>query len=107
MGKTLRDSDYREIIYRLQDAREDKGLTQTELADMLGKPQSYISKTENFERCLNVLEFVKMARALGFDVEGVAKLLDGRGNDGKTVRRHIARRRKQRALQRRKGNQPQ
>ena len=42
-------------------------LTQHGLATRLGKPQSYVSKAENRERRLDVIEFVTITRALGAD----------------------------------------
>ena len=43
------------------------GITQQELAKRLKKPQSFVSKYENGERRLDVVEFLEVATALGFD----------------------------------------
>ena len=51
----------------LKEARKRAKLTQTELARRLGYPQSYISKYENAERRLDVLEYVRVAAAIGID----------------------------------------
>jgi len=45
-------------------ARRCAALTQQQLADRLGRPQSYVSKYERGERRLDVLEFVDIADAL-------------------------------------------
>ncbi|MGE0055696.1 MAG: helix-turn-helix domain-containing protein [Hyphomicrobium sp.] len=42
-------------------------LTQQAVADLLGKPQSYVAKVEGLERRLDVIEFLTMARVIGFD----------------------------------------
>lgn len=42
-------------------------MTQRELATLLGKPQSFVSKYERRERRLDVVEFVKIAKAIGID----------------------------------------
>jgi len=49
-------------------ARKDAGLTQQELAMRLGRPQSFVSKTERGERRLDVIEFLEVAQALNLDV---------------------------------------
>jgi transcriptional regulator with XRE-family HTH domain len=51
----------------LADARERAGLTQAQLASRLGRPQSFVSKFENGERRLDVVEFLDVARALKID----------------------------------------
>jgi transcriptional regulator with XRE-family HTH domain len=53
---------FREII---QAARKRAGLTQKQLADRFGKPQSFVAKYENGERRLDVIEFVTISRAIG------------------------------------------
>lgn len=49
----------------LRDFRVRAQLTQTELADRLGKPQSYVSKYENGERRLDFGEIMDVCDALG------------------------------------------
>ena len=45
--------------------RLDAGLTQVEVAARLGKTQSFVSKVENAERELSLVEAFPYARALG------------------------------------------
>ena len=40
-------------------------MTQDELAKRLKKPQSFVAKTENGERRLDVIEFLQIVDALG------------------------------------------
>ena len=49
MNKSVYTNDYKEIIERLKTARIEAGLAQQEVADKLGKPQSYVSKIESGE----------------------------------------------------------
>lgn len=49
----------------LQRLRIDAGLTQVQLAEKLGKPQSYVSKVEMGERSLQVYELFDYSKALG------------------------------------------
>lgn len=46
-------------------ARKDAGVTQVELADLLGKPQQFVSKIETGDRRVDLVEFVAICRALG------------------------------------------
>lgn len=49
------------------EARETAGLKQTQLAERLGKGQAFVSKIENGERRIDLVEFIIYARALGLD----------------------------------------
>lgn len=68
MNRSVYAKDYKEIIERLKTARIEAGLAQQEVADKLGKPQSYISKIESGERRLDVVEIKKFANIYKKDV---------------------------------------
>jgi transcriptional regulator with XRE-family HTH domain len=55
---------YQHFRRLLTGARLRAGLTQAALAEKLGRPQSFVSKFENGERRLDVIEFLDVARAL-------------------------------------------
>jgi transcriptional regulator with XRE-family HTH domain len=57
--KSIHLSAYRAFQRRLIEARHSAGLTQVELAEKLGKPQSFVSKIEAGDRRLDVVEYVK------------------------------------------------
>lgn len=59
------DPDYRAFIARLIRARREAGLKQADVADQLGKPQSYVSKCEAGDRRVDVIELVRLARIYG------------------------------------------
>ena len=67
MVKSAFTDPYRELISALRSARKGARLTQQELAERLGKPQSFVSKYENAERRLDVVEFVEVATLLRVD----------------------------------------
>ena len=56
-----------EFLAALTKARKEAGLTQAVLAARLGRPQSFVSKYESGERRLDVLEFLEVARSIGFN----------------------------------------
>ena len=58
---------YDKCLAGLIAARRKAGVTQTELAEKLGRPQSFVAKYEGKERRLDVAEFVSIARELGAD----------------------------------------
>ena len=59
----------------LRRMRGNAMLTQAQLAQTLGKPQSYVSKIELGERSLQVYELPEYAEALGLTPEEVVSRL--------------------------------
>ncbi|AIR69201.1 helix-turn-helix domain-containing protein [Dickeya fangzhongdai] len=59
--------EYQMIIKALREARIRNGMTQENLANSLGRPQSFVAKIENGERRLDVVEFVHIAHLLSID----------------------------------------
>ena len=51
----------------LVSRRAAAGLSQEEVACRLRRPQSFISKYESGERRLDLVEFIEIAEAIGFD----------------------------------------
>lgn len=67
---------YKALQSALIEARRSKGLTQTELARRLGKPQSFVSKYESGERRLDAIEFLEVCRALSVQPSGILDQVD-------------------------------
>ncbi len=67
MTKSVFTENYNLFLKLLLLARKESGLTQKEVADKLHKNQSYVSKYENGERRLDVIEFADIAKAIGVD----------------------------------------
>lgn len=72
MDYSPRSSRFRELLRQI---RLDAGLTQTELAERLGKPQSFVSKAELGERRLSFLETMDICEACGTDVLFLARAI--------------------------------
>ena len=64
---TLHSANYRTFVSYLVELRRSLGVTQTDLAARLAKPQSFISKIERGERRMDPEEFRAIALALGAD----------------------------------------
>jgi transcriptional regulator with XRE-family HTH domain len=67
--KSTPSQQYETFRNALNQARIDQGLTQKAVADRLNVPQSFVSKYENGERRLDVVEFIAVAEALGMDYQ--------------------------------------
>lgn len=67
MTKTIHTPEHVVLREQLIDARKTAGLTQEQLAQRLGRPQSFVAKYEGGERRLDVIEFISIVRALGRD----------------------------------------
>ena len=75
MTKSVFSDRYALFLATIVQARKEAGLTQSELASRLGKPQSYISKAERGERRIDVVEFIDLSQALGEDPPELIKRL--------------------------------
>ena len=65
--KTIFDERYRSLISNLASERKRLGISQQELAELLGVKQPDVSKIEKFERRLDVLEFMLILKAFRVD----------------------------------------
>jgi transcriptional regulator with XRE-family HTH domain len=65
--KSNLDDTYERFQSLLLEARKASGLSQQEVADRLGRPQTYVSKCELGTRRMDVVEFLEIAEVIGFD----------------------------------------
>lgn len=79
MGRTLRSPGHLALMAALKQARLDAGLTQTELAERLKRPQSFVAKYENGERRVEVVELVEIATAMGADPRDIVQIVRDAG----------------------------
>lgn len=76
MPKSIHTDKYGKFCELLIKYRNERGLTQNQLAEKLGKPQSFVSKYEIGERRLDFIEVLELAEILQFEVGSVADLLE-------------------------------
>lgn len=69
--KSIYDEDYIEIITRLRVIRASMNITQLDLANKMGKTQSFVSKIESCERRLDVIEFLRWLDTLNISFSDV------------------------------------
>jgi len=62
-SKALQSKRYRAFRERLRLAREEAGLTQVQLAELLDRPQTWVSKCEVGERRVDFVELEDWAAA--------------------------------------------
>lgn len=76
MPRDLRTPRYARLRSIIIEARKRAGLSQMAVAERLGRPQSYVADIERNERRIDVIEFLALAEAIGFDpVEVVRQVM--------------------------------
>ena len=67
----VQPKEYKVVGAVLAAARDRAGLTQTQLARLLRKPQSFVSSYERGQRRIDVLELLRIVEALEGDARTV------------------------------------
>jgi len=62
MSKTIYSKEHRYIVEQLKKAREEANLSQDEVAKILHKTQSYISKIESGQRKVDIVQLKEFAK---------------------------------------------
>jgi len=65
--KTLSSQKYQRFTALLREAREKSGLSQVEVAEKIGRPQSFVSKYESGERRIDVCEYLDICKSIGIN----------------------------------------
>jgi len=76
MTKSVFSEKYDRFRSMLVEARKDAGLTQSEIAEKLSRPQSFVSKYERGERRLDVVEFLEVAKAIDISPNDILQKLE-------------------------------
>lgn len=68
---------YQELLRLLTEAREEAGLSRSDLSERFGQLESFVSSYEHGERLLDPAEFVAIARAIGVDPYELLRKAEG------------------------------
>jgi transcriptional regulator with XRE-family HTH domain len=68
MEKSLSTAAHRRLAELLRTLREEAGVTQVELAARVGETQSAVSKVENGQRRLDLVQLATYCSAIGCDL---------------------------------------
>ncbi|TGV29946.1 XRE family transcriptional regulator [Mesorhizobium sp. M00.F.Ca.ET.186.01.1.1] len=81
--KSIHSDSYAVFLECLKEMRRTKNLTQIELAELINRDQTYVSKYERAERRLDVIEIRTICNALGIHfidfIRNVENELEKRG----------------------------
>jgi transcriptional regulator with XRE-family HTH domain len=72
VDKSIFTPHYDAFRARIVKLRKDAGLTQRQLAERMRRPRSFVSRIEQGERRLDVIEFFWLCRACGVDPVAMA-----------------------------------
>jgi transcriptional regulator with XRE-family HTH domain len=75
MSRTLNSPRHEALTRFLVHKRKKAGLTQAEVAAKLRRYQSFVATVESGQRRIDVIEFMDLADAIGFDPREAIKML--------------------------------
>ena len=68
MPKAIYSKDHKYIVEQLKKARQDAGLEQAEVAKLLDRTQSHISKVESGQRRIDIVALKEFAKIYKKDI---------------------------------------
>ncbi len=71
MSSSIHSPEYQVLRELLAAQRKSQGLTQADVAQLIGRPQSFVAKYEGGERRIDVVEFLAIAKALNADPQSL------------------------------------
>jgi len=83
MKKSLKTSEHLALLKTLYSLRVGAGLRQSDLASLIDEPQSFISKIEQGERRLDIIELRIIVNAIGVTLQDFVKQFEKNINETK------------------------
>jgi len=68
MSKAIYSKDHKYIVEQLKKARQEAGLEQEQIAKILKRTQSYISKIESGQRRIDIITLKELAKIYKKDI---------------------------------------
>jgi transcriptional regulator with XRE-family HTH domain len=68
VGKGIYSTDQARLVARLRQARQTAALSQVQVAKLMGRSQSYISKMESGQRQIKLTQLRELARIYDTDI---------------------------------------
>jgi len=68
MDKTIYTNDHKYLVDQLKKARNQAGLEQKQVAEILNKTQSYVSKIESGQRRIDIKQLKEFAKIYKKDI---------------------------------------
>ena len=81
MSGSLHTPAYKRFLDALIAFRKQKGVTQVQLAERIGRTQVWVSKCERGDRRLDVIEIVELARGIGVEPAEILGLAEAALNE--------------------------
>lgn len=75
IARSVASPRHRLLAKLLLERRRAAGLTQVQLAQRLGRPQSFVAAVEGGERRVDLVELLNFAEAVGFDAAELVREL--------------------------------
>lgn len=76
MASSIHSPEHQRLVAILRELRTNAGLRQVELAERLGRHQSYVSKYETGERRLDLIELQAICQAVGSSLRELVERLE-------------------------------
>ena len=73
--QTIRTKRHKQLVEALIAERKKAGIRQIPLAKKLKRSQTWIARIESGERRIDVIEFLELAEAIGFDAQAMIAML--------------------------------
>ena len=75
MVATIRTKRHKQLVEAILAERKQAGIRQIPLAKKLKRSQTWIARIESGERRIDVVEFLELADAIGFDAPAMLAML--------------------------------
>lgn len=69
MSDTIYTKEHKHMVKRLKEARVETGLDQEDVANKMGKTQSYVSKIESGQRRIDLIQLKEFANIYKKDIQ--------------------------------------